>query len=253
VVVHEAAPGQIVEQAVGHGVTLRGATGRLVPSSTGHQTGAVPVSTPEPSAAPDESFDPADSTDSTGSTVSTDFSDLTGDESSSTHSHRGRIAQWAAIGTCVAIVALWAFVYVYAARAKPVDRLASQSFAQQAQRICVAAAGRLADLPPASASRTNVERADVVVQSNQILARMLDDLEQAAPRSGTDGRMLQAWLDDYRTYLGNRVNYADRLRTDPSARFYETEKQPGEQITIPIDTMATANDMHACTAPEDLS
>jgi len=211
------------------------------------------VSTPEPSAAPDESL---------AESRSTDFSDLTGDAGltgdtddagAPTRRRRRRVARWAAIGTCVAIVALWAFVYVYAARAKPVDRLASQSFARRAQQICTTAMGRLAELPPASASRTNVERADVVVRSNEALSRMLDDLEQTAPRSGNDARMVREWLDDYRTYVGNRVNYADRLRTDPSARFYESEKQPGEQITIPIDTMATANDMHACTAPEDLS
>ena len=48
-----------------------------------------------------------------------------------------------------------------------------------------------------------------------------------APTSGNDGRMVQEWLTDYGTYVGNREDYARRLRTDPGARFYETEKRAG--------------------------
>ena len=166
---------------------------------------------------------------------------------------RFRVARWATIAVCVSIVALWGFVYVWAARQKPVDRLADPSFGHQAQKICATTLAGLAQLPPAGASKTNVERAAVVAQSNVELDSMLSRLAAAAPSSGNDGRMVREWLVDYHTYLSNRVNYADRLRTDPSARFYESEKQPGEQITIPIDTFATANAMNACTAPEDLS
>ena len=211
------------------------------------------MSTPGSSAPPDQSVAPSSAPDS-GDGGADDFSDLTGAPAGPTGRSRGaRIARWAAIGTCVAIVALWAFVYVWAARAKPIDKLDDPTFADQAQKICSTTMARLSALPPASASRTNVARAAVVVQTNQELAQMLDQLGHIAPRTGTDGRMVHAWLGDYHTYLSNRVDYARRLRTDPTARFYETEKQPGEQITIPIDTLATANGMTSCTAPEDLS
>jgi hypothetical protein len=175
------------------------------------------------------------------------------DSSSAPVRRRPRLARWAAVAVCVAILALWAFVYVWAARQKPVDRLASPTFGQKAEKICAATLTRLRDLPPAGSSKTNVARAGVVDQSNVELGSMLSRLADAAPTTSHDGRMVREWLADYHTYLSNRVDYADRLRTDPSARFYETEKQPGEQITIPIDTFATANDMDSCTAPEDLS
>jgi hypothetical protein len=163
------------------------------------------------------------------------------------------VARWATITACVAIVALWGFVYVWAAQQKPVDRLASPSFGHRAEQICADTMTKLAQLPPAGSSKTNVARAAVVAQSNVELGSMLSQLAAVAPTTGNDGRMLREWLVDYHTYLSNRVDYADRLRTDPSARFYESEKQPGEQITIPIDTLATANGMDSCTAPEDLS
>jgi hypothetical protein len=166
---------------------------------------------------------------------------------------RFRVAKWATISACIAIVALWGFVYVWAARQKPVDRLADPSFGHQAQKICADTLDQLAQLPPAGASKTNVARAEVVAESNVELSTMLSRLAAVAPRSGNDARMVGEWLADYHTYVANRVDYAGRLRTDPSARFYESEKQPGEQITIPVDTFATANDMDSCTAPEDLS
>ena len=166
---------------------------------------------------------------------------------------RSRAARWAVIAACVAIVALWAFVYIWAARQKPVDRLADPAFGRQAEKICAATSTQLAELPPANRSKTNVERAGVVDQSNQELGSMLARLAAIAPTSGNDGRMVREWLADYHTYLSNRVDYAKRLRTNRAARFYEAEKQPGEQITIPIDTLATANGMGSCTAPEDLS
>ena len=164
-----------------------------------------------------------------------------------------RVAKWAAIAVSVAIVALWAYVYIWAARQKPVDRLASPTYGHQAQKICAATLAQLARLPAANHSKTNVERAAVVEQSNVELGSMLSQLASVAPRTGSDARIVTEWLADYHTYLSNRVSYASRLRTDPAARFYESEKEPGEQITIPIDTFATANAMDSCTAPEDLS
>ena len=86
-------------------------------------------------------------------------------------------------------------------------------------------------------------RAAVVARSNVDLRAMLAQLATVAPTAATTAACVREWLADYRTYVGNREDYARRLRTDPTARFYEPEKNPGEQISIPIDTFATANDM----------
>ena len=107
-------------------------------------------------------------------------------------------------------------------------------------------------LPKAHQSPDNVARADVVTQTNEDLRAMLARLATIVP-SGKDGRIVREWLADYSTLVGNREDYARRLRTDPKARFYEAQKEPGEQISDPIDTLATANNMDDCVAPEDLS
>ena len=128
----------------------------------------------------------------------------------------------------------------------------ARAFALKAEPICKLTATQLAALPPAQASPDNVARAAVVSQTNQDLRAMLARLATVVP-SGNDGRIVREWLADYSTYVGNREDYARRLRTDPKARFYEAQKNPGEQISDPIDTLATANHMDDCVAPEDLS
>jgi len=147
---------------------------------------------------------------------------------------------------------MWVVVYAWGSFQPPVDKLSHPAFAQQAESICKATADRLAALPKAYQSPNNVARAEAVAQGNADLRAMLAQLGAIAP-SGNDGHIVREWLSDYSIYMGNREDYARRLRTDPGARFYEDQKSVGEQISIPIDTLATANKMNDCVAPEDLS
>jgi hypothetical protein len=190
---------------------------------------------------------------SPGSVDPPDLSDLGVEEVDEPARSRWGPARFAVIATCALILVMWILVYVLAAVHKPVDRLDSRAFAKQAEPICKVTADQLAALPKAWQSSGNVARAEVVTESNQDLREMLDKLATVAPTTGSDGRIITEWLHDYGTYVGNRENYATRLRTDPSARFYEAQKEPGEQITDPVDSLATANDMDDCVAPEDLS
>jgi hypothetical protein len=163
-----------------------------------------------------------------------------------------RLGRILAIGIAVVVAVMWIVVFVWAAVHKPVDKLHDQAFARRAQAICSVTARQLAALPQPSATQSNVDRATVVDQSDVDLRDMLDQLAAAAPKTGSDAVVLREWLADYHTYVGNREDYARRLRTDDQAKFYVAEKN-GSQITIPMDTLATANGMTACVAPEDLS
>jgi hypothetical protein len=83
---------------------------------------------------------------------------------------------------------------------------------------------------------------------------MLDDLDglsSLAP-AGDQRRRADEWLADWRTYLGDRRDYAAALRTNPGARLLVSEK-PGEgrQITGWIDEFAKANRMPSCVTPTD--
>ncbi len=138
--------------------------------------------------------------DDSGSTADAEFDDLTGPMAPDDRPRgRRRIGTIAAVATCVFIVAMWAFVYIWGAVQKPVDKLSDPGFGQRAEQVCAVTATQLAALPPANESKTNVARAQVVTESNEALRQMLAKLRDVAPTSGQDGVMVGKWLSDYST------------------------------------------------------
>jgi hypothetical protein len=163
---------------------------------------------------------------------------------------RGRIGAAVAV---VAMVAMWGYVLYLAfgpGRQPPPDRLDDPTFAQGAEQVCAAALDDVAALPRAVQAETAGERAEIVDRANDRFDQMLDDLEPMVP-PGEDGELVEAWLADWRTYLGDREAYADALRTDPEARLFVTAKDR-EQITEYLDAFAADNHMPACGTPIDV-
>jgi hypothetical protein len=166
---------------------------------------------------------------------------------------RARATRGVLVVIVVAMVAMWGYV-VYLAfgpgRQDPPDRLDDPSFAPAAQIRCDAALDAVAALPRAGEVRTPAERADVVEAANQVFAAMLVDLEALAP-DGEDGRIVRAWLGDWRTYLGDREAYAAAVRDDPEARLYVSARDH-EQVTEYVEAFAADNHMPACAPPNDV-
>jgi hypothetical protein len=155
------------------------------------------------------------------------------------------------------LLSMWGYVLFLAlgpGRQPLVGRLADPAFAHAAEKRCAAALDQVDKLPVASASHTAVERSDVLDRANAIYAAMLDDLdglEHLAPAGDQRDRAHQ-WLTDWRTYLGDREDYADALRRDPKARLLVSEEPgTGEQTTEWIDDFALANDASSCASPTD--
>lgn len=153
----------------------------------------------------------------------------------------------------VGMVAMWAYVLYLAlgpGRQPPHDRLEDPAFAIAAEARCSAALDDVAELPRAVEATSASERAEVVEQANDVFAAMLDDLGDLAP-PGEDGEIVQAWLADWRTYLGDRAEYATALRSDPAAPLLVSAKDR-EQITEYLDAFAKDNRMPACATPLDV-
>lgn len=165
-----------------------------------------------------------------------------------------RLSRVLAAVVAVSMAAMWAY-----ALWGPVQRVSqgtfdSPAFPEAAQPICAEALAVIDSLPPAYESRDSGARADVVAAANDELAVMLDRLDAIAPPPGSsdDARMIDEWLGDWRTFLGDRERYVEALATDPDARLLVTEKER-RQITEPIDYLATVNDMPACATPGDIA
>lgn len=159
----------------------------------------------------------------------------------------GRIA---AIAVLLGIALLWMFAFAQDARRTP-GTLDDPAFAEAAQEICLATGVALARLPPAFEAESAAERAGMIDRADDELSTMVADLRGIAPTAERDGRMVREWLDDWTVYLGDRSDYAARLREDEGARFYVSEKNE-DQITEPIDRFAQVNRMEACATPQDL-
>jgi hypothetical protein len=83
---------------------------------------------------------------------------------------------------------------------------------------------------------------------------MLDDLDGMVTLvpAGHERDNATEWLADWRTFLADREDFADRLHTDPDARMLVSEKAgEGRHITEWIDEFAQANHMSSCASPMD--
>ena len=195
----------------------------------------------EPTAAP--SLDPVDPGPPGG-----------GDDDAQPLSLGRKLRRGLAIAVFVGIFAMWAYALWGPVQRVPQGRLDSLAYPEAAEPICAATMTAIDALPPAFESRDSGARADVVAAANVELAAMLDELDAIAPAptDGDDGRMINEWLGDWRTFLGDRERYADALRTDPDARMLVTEKER-RQVSEPIDYFATTNFMDNCATPGDLA
>jgi hypothetical protein len=92
----------------------------------------------------------------------------------------------------------------------------------------------------------------VVSRANDELDEMLDAIEADEPTGKGDLDVVRPWLADWRTYLGDRRDYAERLRTDPKARLFVDEKF-NDSIETVIETFAEVNEMDSCVVPGDVA
>ncbi|MFN7149412.1 MAG: hypothetical protein ACK4V6_08010 [Microthrixaceae bacterium] len=180
---------------------------------------------------------------------------------------RRRVAVIATLVGVAVLVSGWVYVLFVYDPGLMIDELADRTFPTQAEQVCAAARAELAELPPAEAAQSADERADVVARSNLVFAQMLADLGPLVPE-GPDpsdttpaareerkvNKGIQEWVDDWGTYLGNRVAYVENLRVDDDARFLESTKGSDTRgITRAINAFAEVNRMESCTTPADLS
>lgn len=149
------------------------------------------------------------------------------------------------------IAALWGYALTRQPEPPP-DALDDAAFAGTAEDICVSSQAVRDNLPIAFETADPIERATVVDRSNAELESMLVALRAEVPAAGRDREMLEEWLGDWEVYLGNRRDYAERLREEGDARIYVAEKD-SRQITVAIDRFAEVNDMPACRTPKDIS
>lgn len=126
------------------------------------------------------------------------------------------------------------------------------TYATLAEPVCAAALDDLAELPTALEAETTEERGEQVRAANVILTDMVDDLEELITGSDRDIENLNEWIGDWRTYLDNRDDYAERVTVDPDAVFF-VSAEGIERLDRRIPRFANANSMFSCITPDDIA
>lgn len=151
------------------------------------------------------------------------------------------------------IIVMW--IYVLTARPDVPGHIEDPAFAPAAESLCAAARTRIDALPKAQETPDPAQRAAVVDQGTDILEDLVGQLEGLVPSADPDHTQASRWIADWRVYLQNRRDYADRLPQDPDLRFYVTQRpEDGVQITAAMDRFAQppVNAMASCTTPDDV-
>lgn len=166
----------------------------------------------------------------------------------------GRIA----LGILVAgSFGVWAYgLSGFAARTAP-DTLGNQTYLAVAEPACVAANDTVAEMPDALDAEDHVDRAEQIVNNTAVYAELVDELEALLddPRVDLNDRdtgITLEWLADWRLFLADRLDFADRLADDPQAVFYVAASSGGERLERRITRFADTNEIFSCGTPSDV-
>ncbi|QXC60607.1 hypothetical protein KSP35_20145 [Aquihabitans sp. G128] len=153
----------------------------------------------------------------------------------------------------VGTVVFWLWIFSGAPKRANPDRLDDRAFVTRTHERCRDLLSELDRLPDARATSTPTARAEVLDRANGLVSTMVDELEADAPTTGEDGQRLRGWFSDWRTYVGDREDYAEALREDPGARMTVSENVAlSDGVDKTIEVFADVNDMPDCATPGDV-
>ncbi|MCY4101775.1 MAG: hypothetical protein OXG55_00705 [bacterium] len=161
-------------------------------------------------------------------------------------------------GASIAVVALavmagfWIWAFSPLAPSGHPDTLYNVVFTHNAEDICATTVAAVGRLPGAAEATGPEDRASQIRASTPLFEDMVGELRtEADDVVGSDADLLDAWLADWDTYLGDRRAYAATLAggSDPP---FTVSSRDGEAITGYIDIFAEVNAMPSCATPGDV-
>ncbi len=164
----------------------------------------------------------------------------------------GRIAITASL---VGLFAFWTWALFFASK-ESINRIEDRDWAERAEQICAAAESRREQLADYRRVDPNdptslAERAAAVDRATDLLESMVDEVSAEEPRDPKGAELAPLWISDFRSYLQNRRDHADLLRSGSNAPFRET-RVDNLPISERLGAFAVANDMESCAPPFDL-
>ncbi len=146
----------------------------------------------------------------------------------------------------ILFVAFWVWALFFASKTA-VNKVEDRAWAERAETICAPVEERLREFELLADPDLDV-RADLIVQSTDELAAMLDDIAAVKPTDAKGQAIVPQWIADWRTLLQNRYDYADKLRAGNDGPFTETAVN-NVPISERIENFAGDNEMPSCAPP----
>jgi hypothetical protein len=152
--------------------------------------------------------------------------------------------------------AFWIWALFFASK-EAVNRFADREWSERAEAICVEADAErqaLADyrVVDEASPAMLAERGDLIDRVTDVIERMLDEVVAVVPDDEKGRAIVPLWEADYRTYLEDRRQFADQLRSGRNEPFRETALE-GIPISEKLETFAGDNEMPTCAPPHDLA
>ena len=155
------------------------------------------------------------------------------------------------VAAMIGIALFWFWILSGAPRRQNPDYLSDRGWAARAETACAATMDRV-DARAKTAGRDDRRaRADAIDASTDDLREMLETLRAPLPSGASDRAVVEPWLDDWTSVLGDRSRYAEAVRRDPDAQYKTTPKfnDPLDQV---VEVFAEANEMPSCAPAGDV-
>jgi hypothetical protein len=157
---------------------------------------------------------------------------------------------------CAAIAVMWVYAFGFSSK-DSINKIGDSAWQDAAEKFCAQGEFerlKLADLRlvKESGSGALAERATLVDKATKTLELALDQIEKLPIADEKGKAIIPLWIADYRTYIEDRRDYADILRSGKNVPFSETQIE-GLPLSEKISTFAADNYMSSCKAPVDLS
>ena len=158
----------------------------------------------------------------------------------------------AAIVAIVTMIMFWTWIFSGAPAKQNPDRLDDPVYVAKLEKQCKALRDGIAELPNAADMSTQAQRADVLDDANELVAGFIDRLEAGAPATGDASVSVKGWIADWKTYLADREDYANRLRTQPNAQLLLDRSTLGDSVDKTIEIFSQVNQIPSCDTPGDV-
>lgn len=149
--------------------------------------------------------------------------------------------------------AVWVYAFSgFAGRDKP-DLFDGSLLAPAAEKICASAIDDVEAMPEAVEAESAAARAIQIRATTDRFEVMVDELSALSTTTPRDTEIMGGWLDDWRTLLADRFEYADTLEVDADAQFSISSTGGRERLDRRIRRLANTNNMPSCADPQDVA